>query len=135
MTELTPQEKLLKLQAMGKMPTDDLLAQKLANAQKEIEKKQRMIDSLKKMVEVQSQIKREAVEVAVNLEAKIEAANKIVKDIKLDAVLASMLAIYEGSSEWNKGYKAGAADMIINIQKEMGPLLEIPSSKDQEPTK
>jgi hypothetical protein len=45
-------------------------------AQKEIEKKQRMIDSLKKMVEVQSQIKREAVDVAVNLEAKVETAKQ-----------------------------------------------------------
>jgi predicted RNase H-like nuclease (RuvC/YqgF family) len=60
------------------------------------------------------------------LEAKIEAANKKVKDIKLDAILGSMLAIYEGSSEWNKGFKAGAADMIIKIQKELLPILEIP---------
>ena len=66
----------------------------------------------------------------LELEGVIEAANKKVKDIKLDAILGSMLAIYEGSSEWNKGFKAGAADMIIKIQKELLPILEIPRKEE-----
>jgi hypothetical protein len=65
--------------------------------------------------------------------AKVEAANKQVKEIKLEAILASMMAIYEGSSEWNKGYKAGAADMIIKIQKELLPVLEVPRNREQGP--
>lgn len=56
-------------------------------------------------------------------EAKIVATNKKVGEIQLEAVLESMIAIYEGSAEWNKGYKAGAADMIIKIQKELSPIL------------
>lgn len=43
---------------------------------------------------------------------------KKLRTIQLDAALASMLAIYESAPEWEKGYKAGAADMIIFLTKE-----------------
>ncbi len=46
---------------------------------------------------------------------------KKLKEIKLEAVLESMMAIYEGSADWNKGYQAGAADMIIRISRELFP--------------
>jgi hypothetical protein len=64
------------------------------DAQKEIGKKQNLIDSLKKMVEVQSQIKREAVDAAVNLEAKVEAVNKVLDKAEFQEI-ASLRAVLE----------------------------------------
>jgi hypothetical protein len=66
------------------------------------------------------------------LETELEQIRLKVSGIKLEAVLDSMLAIYEGSADWNRGYKAGAADMIIRIQKELFPSLNLDCVKNGE---
>lgn len=43
---------------------------------------------------------------------------KKLREIQLDTILASLLAIYERAPEWEKGYKAGAADMVVHLTKE-----------------
>ena len=52
----------------------------LVDAQAEIQKLQTRIEALKKMVEIQSEIKREAVDVAVSLDKQVAEANKILEE-------------------------------------------------------
>lgn len=50
-------------------------------------------------------------------EKYFEYLQKKLEELNLDAILQSMMAIYEGSPEWRKGYKAGVADATNKIVK------------------
>jgi predicted nucleic acid-binding Zn-ribbon protein len=115
------------LEPLYKQITD--LEKQLKDAQKEIESEQNYKRMALSALEKKRELVDEAIDKVSELEAKIEAADKQINEIKLEAILASMMAIYEGSADWNKGYKAGAADMVIKIQKELLPILEIPQKE------